>query len=157
MVCFSWNGIGNCKVNRWTPYTFLKEKEWEVKENMHTKPVFAGISGSVCKKIHYVYHREFFAHLPYYFSFIHLSSQHFCGRNERLELQKFSKTLQLLSILLAPLRWCTAQCLGFWCCWCRTGGHFIEHFADIQLQEFCITRGNMPWHVKAGGWCSVSL
>lgn len=82
--------------------------------------------------------------------FIHLSSQNFCGRNDRLVQQKFSITTQLLSILLPPLGWYTARCRGSAAAAAAAAG-VVQSDALLSSLCFCIARGNFPWHVKAGG------
>lgn len=83
--------------------------------------------------------------------FIHLSSQNFCGRNDRLVQQKFSRTTQLLSILLPPLGWYTARCWGCAAAAAAAYAGIVQSEALLSTLCFCIARGNFPWHVKAGG------
>lgn len=78
-------------------------------------------------------------------SFIHLSSQNFCGRNDRLVQQNFSLTTQLLSILLPHIRVIHCPLLGLCCCWYCACGRFIEHSAFLHHKEkllmTCKSRG----------------
>lgn len=85
-------------------------------------------------------------------SFIHLSSQNFCGRNDRLVQQNFSITTQLLSILLPHIRVIHCPLLGLCCCcWYCACGRFIEHSAFLHHKE------KLPMTCKSRGFGAACL